>query len=213
MKVSKYIDHTLLKMDATKDEITKLCNEAIQYDFKSICVNTCWVKYCHELLKDSDVLVCCVIGFPLGSCSTKAKVEEVKDAILNGADEIDMVLNVGYLKSNMIQEVLDDLLQVRKACSVTLKLILETCLLSDEEIIKACELAKQAKMDFVKTSTGFSSGGASVHAVKLMKQCVKNEIEIKASGGIRTKSFMNELIEAGATRIGASASISLISQE
>lgn len=210
MKRSKYIDHTLLKMDATKEQIKTLCEEAIQYDFKSVCVNTCWVSYASELLKDSDVLVCCVIGFPLGSCTTKAKVEEVKDAISQGADEIDMVINVGYLKSKMDQEVLADLMQVRQVCSVTLKLILETCLLSDEEIIKACDMAKQAKMDFVKTSTGFSSGGASIHAIELMKKCVGNSMGIKASGGIRDKAFMDELIKAGATRIGASASISLI---
>ena len=210
MKRSKYIDHTLLKMDATKEQIKTLCEEAIQYDFKSVCVNTCWVAYASELLKDSDVLVCCVIGFPLGSCTTKAKVEEVKDAISQGADEIDMVINVGYLKSKMDQEVLADLMQVRQACSVTLKLILETCLLSDEEIIKACDMAKIAKMDFVKTSTGFSSGGASVHAIELMKKCVGDSMGIKASGGIRDKAFMDELIKAGATRIGASASISLI---
>ena len=204
MKLSKYIDHTLLKMDATKDDIKKLCEEAIQYDFKSVCVNPCWISYCKQLLKNSDVLVCCVIGFPLGSCTTSSKVSQVKDAIAQGVDEIDMVLNVGFVKSKMNDEVLEELLQIRAACSVTLKLILETCLLSDEEIIRVCELAKKAKMDFVKTSTGFSSGGASIHAIRLMKQVVEDSMGIKASGGIRDFTFACDLIDKGVSRLGVS---------
>ncbi len=212
MEYNKYIDHTLLAADATKAQIVKLCNEAKQYHFASVCVNGDYVPLAHELLKDSDVKVCTVVGFPLGSMSTTSKVDEAKQAIFDGADEIDMVINISFLKDKRYDEVLYELERMRRTVNGNriLKVILETCLLTDDEIVKACQLCKQASVDFVKTSTGFSKGGATVHAVSLMKKTCGDYPHVKASGGIRTKEFMKELIDAGATRIGTSHGVELV---
>lgn len=213
MKYNKYIDHTNLAQDATKADIKKLCDEAKQYDFASVMVNACWVKFCAEKLKGTDVKPCTVIGFPLGATTTATKVFEAKEAVENGAQEVDMVINVGALKDHDDQYVLDDIKAVVDATpgKVT-KVILETCLLSDEEIIRACELSVEAGADFVKTSTGFSKGGATVHAVELMKKTVGDRCQVKASGGIHTHEEMMAMIEAGATRIGASAGVKLMAE-
>lgn len=211
MKRSKYIDHTLLKPESTKEQIEQLCKEAVEYDFASVCVNPYWVSYCAGLLKDSDVKVCTVIGFPLGATTSTVKAFEAKEAIQNGADEIDMVLNVGELKSKHYDEVLKDVETVREATKgKILKVILETCLLSDEEITKACQLCVQAKADFVKTSTGFNAAGANRHVVEVMKKAVGDDAYIKAAGGVRTPEDMDDMIEAGANRIGTSKGISLM---
>lgn len=213
MKYNKYIDHTNLAQDATKADIKKLCDEAKQYDFASVMVNACWVKFCAEELKGTDVKPCTVIGFPLGATTTATKVFEAKEAVENGAQEVDMVINVGALKDHDDQYVLDDIKAVVDATpgKVT-KVILEICLLSDEEIIRACELSVEAGADFVKTSTGFSKGGATVHAVELMKKTVGDRCQVKASGGIHTHEEMMAMIEAGATRIGASAGVKLMAE-
>lgn len=209
--MNKYIDHTILKADAQKDAIVKLCEEAKQHHFASVCVNGYWVKTCADLLKDSDVLVCTVVGFPLGAMTSQAKAFEAKDAILNGASEVDMVLNIGELKAGNINAVYEDILEVRKACEgACLKVILECCLLNKEEIITACELCVKAGADFVKTSTGFSTSGATIEDVKLMKATVQGKCLVKAAGGIRTKEDMQTMIDAGADRIGTSAGVSLI---
>lgn len=211
MNMNKYIDHTLLKQDATQAQIETLCEEAKQYDFKSVCVNPGFVSTSKELLKDSDVLVCTVIGFPLGASTTATKVFETKDAITNGADEIDMVINVSNLKDKKYDVIEQEIKAIKDACGTrTLKVILETCLLSDEEIVKACELSVAAGANFVKTSTGFSTGGATAYHVALMKKTVGNKAEVKASGGIRSKDDFDTLVEAGATRIGASSGVLLM---
>lgn len=211
MKKSKYIDHTLLKAFATKAEIKKLCEEAISYDFKSVCVNPCYVKYAHELLANSDVLVCTVIGFPLGANTTATKVFETKDAILNGASEVDMVINVGALKSGDYDLVYNDILSVVQASEgKTVKVILETCYLTDEEIVLVSKMCVKAKADFVKTSTGFGTGGATEKHVKLMRETVGPDFGVKASGGIRTKEDMENMIKAGANRIGCSAGVKIM---
>jgi len=208
---NKYIDHTLLRADATKKEIENLCNEAIKYNFASCCVNGDYVNYVHDLLKDSGVKTCTVVGFPLGSMSTSSKVSEAKEAIFDGADEIDMVINISWLKDKRYDDILFELERMRRTCgNHILKVILETCLLTDEEILKACELCKKASADFVKTSTGFSKGGATIHAVQLMKKACGDFPKIKASGGISTKEFMKELIDAGASRIGTSHGVDLV---
>ncbi len=180
--LAKYIDHTNLKPDATTEMIMKLCDEAKEYGFYSVCINPCYVKLCYELLRDTDVKICSVIGFPLGSSSSVVKAFETKNAIDNGADEIDMVINIGALKSKEFDKVFDDIKEVVNVISgdVILKVIIETCLLSDEEKIKACELAVKAGADFVKTSTGFSTAGATVNDIKLMKETVKGKCKIKA---------------------------------
>lgn len=211
MNLNKYIDHTNLKPDAKQAAIDKLCFEAMEYHFKTVCVNPYWVAYCHKFLRDSAVGVCTVIGFPLGANTTATKVFEAKEAVANGADEIDMVMNIGALKDQNYTVVLDDIRQVKTGINNrVLKVIIETCLLTTEEIIKACEICLQAKANYVKTSTGFSTGGATVETVKLMKSVVKDQILIKASGGIKDKQFMVALIEAGADRIGTSAGVALI---
>jgi len=211
MKLSKYIDHTLLKADATKEQIEKLCNEAINYDFKSVCVNPCNIAMCKELLKSSDVLVCTVIGFPLGAMSIEAKVYETKDAIMKGAQEIDMVLNIGRLKDADYDYVTNEIALIKQACgNITLKVIIETCLLTDEQKIKACECILKAKADFVKTSTGFSNGGATFEDVKLLKDTVKENCFIKAAGGVKSHEDMLKMIELGANRIGTSSGTKLI---
>lgn len=211
MEINKYIDHTLLKPDAKIEDIDKLCLEAIEYDFASVCVNPCFVRYCFEKLKDSDVKVCTVIGFPLGATSTEAKVFETKQAVKDGADEIDMVINVSHLKANDDEYELNEIKKIRKACKgKILKVIIETCLLTDEEKIKICKIAKKAKADFVKTSTGFSTGGATVHDVKLMKKAVGKNVKVKASGGIRDYETFMDMIKAGAERVGASSGVKIM---
>lgn len=211
MKLSKYIDHTLLKADAKLADLKKLCDEAKEYDFKSVCVNTCNIEFCKNELKDSDVLVCTVIGFPLGAMSTKAKIAETKYAIEAGADEVDMVINIGRLKDQDYDYVTDEITQIKETCgNKTLKVIIETCLLSDEEKVKACECALKAKADFVKTSTGFSTGGATFEDVALMKSVVKDNCYIKAAGGVRSKQDFLKMIELGANRIGTSSGTKLI---
>lgn len=211
MKLSKYIDHTLLKADASIASITKLCKEAIEYDFKSVCVNTCNIELCKELLKGSDVLICCVIGFPLGSMSTEAKVFEAKDAIEKGADEVDMVINIGRLKDKEYEYCINEIKLIKQAIgNKVLKVIIETCLLSDEEIIDACNCVLEGGADFVKTSTGFSTNGATFEAVALMKKTVGDKCQIKAAGGVRSHEDMLKMIELGANRIGTSSGTKLI---
>lgn len=211
MKTSKYIDHTLLKPDATEKDILKLINEAKTYDFASVCINTSWTKLAHKQLKDSDVNVCVVIGFPLGANSTDSKVYETKVAIEDGADEIDMVIAIGQLKSGNENYVKEEIRKVVQASGNKLvKVIIETCLLTEDEKVRACILAKEAGADYVKTSTGFSKGGANAHDVKLMRETVGDDMGVKASGGIHTKEEMLDMIKNGASRIGASCGIELI---
>lgn len=212
--VNKLIDHTLLKQDATYDQIKTLTDEAKQYDFKSVCVNTSYVKDAAKLLEGSDVLVCTTIGFPLGMTTTNTKVFEAKEAIENGAQEIDMVINVGALKDKKYDYVLNEIKAVKEAIGDhVLKVIIETCLLTKEEIVKASELVVEAKADFVKTSTGFSTGGATVEDVKLMKETVQDKIEVKAAGGVRSIEDLHAMVDAGATRIGTSGGVKLMAGE
>ncbi len=214
MKLNKMIDHTLLKADARKDQIVTLCNEAKEYDFASVCVNSGWVSLCKELLEGSDVKVCTVVGFPLGAMSTAAKAFEAKQAVADGADEIDMVLNIGALKDGNDELVQKDIEAVVEAVSgKCIKVILETCLLNKDEIVRACKLCMNAKADFVKTSTGFSTSGATVEDVKLMKDTVKDQCKVKAAGGVRTFADMEAMIAAGADRIGTSKGIQLLDQD
>ena len=214
MKLNKMIDHTLLKADARKDQIVTLCNEAKEYDFASVCVNSGWVSLCKELLEGSDVKVCTVVGFPLGAMSTAAKAFEAKQAVADGADEIDMVLNIGALKDGNDELVQKDIEAVVEAVSgKCIKVILETCLLNKDEIVRACKLCMNAKADFVKTSTGFSTSGATVEDVKLMKDTVKDQCKVKAAGGVRTFAYMEAMIAAGADRIGTSKGIQLLDQD
>ena len=213
MNYNKYIDHTLLKPDCTDEQIKNLCLEAKEYGFASVCINPGYIKMCYDLLKDTDVKVCTVVGFPLGATSTYSKVEETKKAIEDGATEIDMVINISRLKCHDDEYVQNEIHEIKKACGdLVLKVIIETCLLTDEEKVRACELSVKAGADFVKTSTGFSTGGATVHDVKLMRETVKDKALVKASGGIRdTEAFLN-MIEAGADRIGASAGIKIVKE-
>ena len=211
MKMSKYIDHTLLKANATKEQILKLCEEAKTYDFASVCVNAGWVKTCADALKETDVKVCTVVGFPLGATTSAVKAYEAKEAIANGADEIDMVMNIGAMKSKDYQLVEDDIRAVVEACAPhVVKVIIETCLLTDEEKVKACELSVAAHAAFVKTSTGFSTAGATVEDVRLMKETVKDACEVKAAGGVRTAEDFDNMVKAGATRIGTSGGCQLL---
>ena len=213
MNYETYIDHTLLKADATKAQIENLCKEARDYGFASVCVNSYWVSYCHELLQDCDVNVCTVVGFPLGAMSTASKAFETKQAILDGADEIDMVLNIGALKDEDYDVVKQDIEAVVKAADQhCVKVILETCLLTTEQIRKACSLCVEAKATFVKTSTGFSTRGATIEDVLLMKDSVQGKCKIKAAGGVRTHEDMVNMIKAGADRIGTSAGITLMKE-
>ena len=213
-KWNKLIDHTLLKANASKNDITKLCDEAMQYDFASVCVNPVWVSYCAEYLKESDVRVCTVIGFPLGANTSKVKAYEAKMAIEEGADEVDMVINIGALKAGDMDTVYQDIQAVVDASQGRcVKVIIETCLLTDEEKVLACQQAMKAKATFVKTSTGFSTGGATVHDVALMKQTVGDHCEVKASGGVKTFEDMEAMVNAGASRIGTSSGISLMNHE
>ncbi|AUV66947.1 deoxyribose-phosphate aldolase [Staphylococcus haemolyticus] len=211
MNYAKFIDHTLLKPESTRQQIDQIIDEAKEYNFKSICVNPTHVKYAAERLNDSGVLVCTVIGFPLGATTTATKIFETEDAIKNGASEIDMVINIGALKDGRFEDVQKDIEGVVGAANgKTVKVIIETVLLSDEEKVKASELAKVAGADFVKTSTGFAGGGATPEDVKLMKDTVGDELEVKASGGVRSLEDFNKMIDAGATRIGASAGVQII---
>lgn len=211
MDYNKLIDHTNLKQDAQEADIIKLCDEAKEHHFASVCVNPNYVSLCKERLAGSDVKVCTVIGFPLGQTTTTAKIDETKDAIFEGADEIDMVINVSWIKDKRYDKVLYEIQRLKRYChDRILKVILETCLLSDEEIVKACEIAKKAGADFVKTSTGFSKGGATVHAVELMRKTVGSDMGVKASGGIKTKEDMVKMVEAGASRIGTSSGVELV---
>lgn len=211
MEINRYIDHTLLAADATKDRIIKLCNEAKEYKFASVCVNSCWVRLCADLLKGSDVEVCTVVGFPLGAMVTKAKAYEAECAVSDGADEVDMVINIGDLKDGDYKAVEDDIRAVKAACGdKLLKVIIECCLLSDEEKVKACELSEAAGADYVKTSTGFSKGGATAEDVALMRRTVGDRLGVKAAGGIRDRATAEKMIEAGASRLGCSAGIAIV---
>lgn len=214
--IASKIDHTLLKPDATPDEIKELCEEAKKYHFASVCVNPAYVTLCASLLKGTDVRVCTVVGFPLGSNTTEVKKFETEQAIQNGANEIDMVINVGRLKAGDYDYVENDISQVVKAAKskgALVKVIIETALLTDEEKVKACLICKKAGADFVKTSTGFSKGGATVGDVALMKYVVGSSIGVKASGGIRSKEEAEAMIASGADRIGASASVKIVAGE
>ncbi|WP_339918334.1 deoxyribose-phosphate aldolase [Yeosuana marina] len=212
--LNNYIDHTLLKATATKKDIQKLCEEAVTYQFFSVCVNSCYVSIAKEFLKHSKVKVCSVIGFPLGAMSSKSKAAEAQIAIQNGADEIDMVMNIGYLKNKDFDSVCKDIEAVKNVMpNNTLKVILETCYLEDDEIIKASELAIKGGANFIKTSTGFGTRGASMQDVKLMKDVAKDTTKIKASGGIKDAKTAIEYINAGAERLGTSSGIAIIKGE
>jgi deoxyribose-phosphate aldolase len=209
--LAKYIDHTLLAPTATETQIQMLCEEAIAYGFKAVCVNGCWVALASEILQDTQVQVATVVGFPLGAMSTEAKVAEAKNAIENGADEVDMVLNLGWLKSQQYDKVQNDIARIKQAIGKKiLKVILETCYLTDEEKEKACELALEANADYVKTSTGFGTGGATFEDIQLMKAVVGDRALIKASGGVRDKETALRYISLGVTRIGTSSGIKLV---
>ena len=211
MKLNKYIDHTLLKADATKEQITKLCNEAKEHDFASVCVNTSYVPLCADLLKGSDVKVCCVVGFPLGAMNTASKAFEAKTAVSNGANEVDMVINIGALKDKDYNYVTKDIEAVVNASKPAIvKVIIETCLLTDEEKVEACKCAMKANAEFVKTSTGFSTSGATVEDVALMRKTVGTVCKVKAAGGIRSYEDAIKMIDAGADRLGCSAGIKIV---
>lgn len=208
---SKLFDHTILKADATKEQVLKICKEAKEHNFMSVCVNSYYTALVKKELEDCDVLVCTVVGFPLGMMSTESKALETAYAVQAGADEIDMVINVGALKDGDYAEVLADIRAVRAVCpNQKLKVIIETCLLTDEEKVKACELSVAAGADFVKTSTGFSTGGAKVEDVALMRKTVGPDIGVKASGGIRDAATAEAMVEAGASRLGTSATVAII---
>ena len=211
MNYNKMIDHTVLKADTPLETVKRICDEAMEYGFASVCINPCHVAYCADYLKDSDVNVCTVIGFPLGANTSAVKAFETKDAIANGADEIDMVMNIAALKDKNYDLVRDDVKAVVEAANGTLvKVILETCLLTEDEIKKACELCVEAKADYVKTSTGFSTRGATIEDVRIMKEAVHGKAKVKAAGGVRTPEDMVKIVAAGADRIGTSAGCSLV---
>lgn len=211
MNIASYLDHTVLAATATEEKIKKLCDEAKEWKFASVCVNTCWVEYCAKQLEGSDVNVCCVVGFPLGAMATEAKAFETSYAVKNGAKEVDMVINVGWLKDKKDDLVENDIREVKKACGKSvLKVIIETCYLTEEEKVRACELAVKAGADFVKTSTGFGTGGATSEDVALMRKTVGPNVGVKAAGGIRDYETAKKMIDAGATRIGCSAGIAIV---
>lgn len=214
MNLAKYIDHTILKPEATVEDVRKLCGEAKEYGFASVCVNACYAKLVSTELKGSDVKTCVVVGFPLGAMTKAAKAFETTEAIENGANEIDMVINVGALKAKDYELLKEDIEAVVNAAKgkAIVKVIIETCLLNDEEKVKACEISKKSGADFVKTSTGFSTGGATKEDIALMRKTVGENLGVKASGGIRDYNTAMEMINAGASRIGASASIAIISE-
>ncbi len=211
--LNKYFDHTLLKADATTDQIDELCREALAHDFYSVCVNSCNVAQCADALKGSDVKIAAVVGFPLGACTTATKAFETEEACRDGASEIDMVINIGALKEGGEEFVYEDIKAVVDAAAkygAIVKVIIETCLLTDEEKVTTCRLAKEAGAAFVKTSTGFSTGGATAEDVALMRKTVGADMQVKASGGIRDYETVIAMIEAGADRIGASASVKIM---
>lgn len=211
MELNRMIDHTLLKANATRAQIEKLCDEALQYNFASVCVNTCWVPLAHERLAGSEVNTCCVVGFPLGAMLTEAKAAETRLAVEAGADEVDMVINVGWLLDGDYDAVRDDIAAVVKAADgKCVKVIIEACLLTDEQKVKACELSVEAGATFVKTSTGFSTGGATVADVALMRKTVGDACKVKAAGGIHTADEAKAMVEAGADRLGCSAGIAIM---
>ena len=211
MKLNKFVDHTILKPETTQEQVEKILSEAKEYDFASVCVNPTWVSLAAESLNDSDVKVCTVIGFPLGANTSAVKAFETEDAIANGADEIDMVINVGALKAGNDALVLDDIKAVVDASGDKLvKVIIEACLLTDDEKVRACQLSKEAGADYVKTSTGFSTGGATVADVALMRKTVGPDMGVKASGGARSYEDAIAFIEAGASRIGASSGVAIM---
>ncbi|MFK7832540.1 MAG: deoxyribose-phosphate aldolase [Winogradskyella sp.] len=214
MELNQYIDHTLLSASATEADILRLCEEALKYNFYSVCVNSSYVHLAKQALGKSDVKVCTVVGFPLGAMSTEAKIFEAKNAIDQGATEIDMVMNIGRLKSKNHVAVLKDISNIKRAIGFTpLKVILEISELSKNEIVKACEICIDAKADFVKTSTGFSKSGATLTAVKIMKKTVRDHLKVKASGGIRDLETALKYIEVGADRIGASAGVAMMNNQ
>jgi deoxyribose-phosphate aldolase len=214
MEYNKFIDHTLLKPEAKIEQIKTLCEEAKEHDFMSVCVNPFFVPVARKLLEGSSVKVCTVIGFPLGANTPSVKVYEAKKAVEDGADEVDMVQNISMAKEHDYEFIENEIRQIKEAVGpdIVLKVILETCLLTDDEIRECSIAAKKAGADFVKTSTGFSKGGATVNAVKIMRAAVGDEMGVKASGGIHTKEEMVALIEAGASRIGASCGVALVSK-
>ncbi|EGO6696019.1 deoxyribose-phosphate aldolase [Enterococcus faecalis] len=213
MELNRMIDHTILKPEATEAAVQKIIDEAKEYNFFSVCINPCWVAFVSEQLADTDVAVCTVIGFPLGANTPEVKAYEAADAIKNGANEVDMVINIGALKSQQYDYVRQDIQGVVDAAKgkALVKVIIETALLTDEEKVKACELAKEAGADFVKTSTGFSTGGAKVADIRLMRETVGPDMGVKASGGVHNAEEALAMIEAGATRIGASTGVAIVS--
>ncbi|MBQ1305349.1 MAG: deoxyribose-phosphate aldolase [Erysipelotrichales bacterium] len=212
---AKYVDHTVLKIATTKETVLKFCAEAKQYHFASVCVNPCNVPLVAEQLKGTGVKTCCVIGFPLGANTTKIKALETLDAVENGAEEVDMVINVGRLKDKDYDYVREDIKAVVNAAhpKALVKVIIETCVLTDEEKVKACELSKEAGADFVKTSTGFGTGGATAHDVALMKKTVGDALQVKASTGINSRATCDEMIAAGAVRMGTSKGVYIVKDE
>ncbi|EMW5658368.1 deoxyribose-phosphate aldolase [Enterococcus faecalis] len=213
MELNRMIDQTILKPEATEAAVQKIIDEAKEYNFFSVCINPCWVAFASEQLADTDVAVCTVIGFPLGANTPEVKAYEAADAIKNGANEVDMVINIGALKSQQYDHVRQDIQGVVDAAKgkALVKVIIETALLTDEEKVKACELAKEAGADFVKTSTGFSTGGAKVADIRLMRETVGPDMGVKASGGVHNAEEALAMIEAGATRIGASTGVAIVS--
>ena len=213
MELNRMIDHTILKPEATEAAVQKIIDEAKEYNFFSVCINPCWVAFASEQLADTDVAVCTVIGFPLGANTPEVKAYEAADAIKNGANEVDMVINIGALKSQQYDYVRQDIQGVVDAAKgkALVKVIIETALLTDEEKVKACELAKEAGADFVKTSTGFSTGGAKVADIRLMRETVGPDMGVKASGGVHNAEEALAMIEAGATRIGSSTGVAIVS--
>ncbi|EPR70598.1 Deoxyribose-phosphate aldolase [Winogradskyella psychrotolerans RS-3] len=211
MKLNRYIDHTLLSAAATEADILKLCEEALKYNFYSVCINSCYVPIAKQALGQSEVKICTVVGFPLGAMSTEAKIFEAKTAIEQGATEIDMVINIGRLKSKNYLAVLKDISKIKTAIgNTTLKVILEISELSKNEIVKACEICIDAKADFIKTSTGFSKSGATLTAVKIMRKTVRDKVKIKASGGIRDAETAQKYVDIGVDRIGASSGVAMM---
>jgi deoxyribose-phosphate aldolase len=212
-ELARYIDHTLLKPEATEEQVNKLCAEAAQHHFYSVCVNSSWAEHCARKLGGAGVKVCAVVGFPLGAMDSRAKAFEARTAIANGANEIDMVMNVGAMKAGNLKLLREDMLCVRRACRVgiVLKVILETCMLTDEEKVLACEIARDVGADFVKTSTGFNKSGATVADIRLMRRTVGPKMGVKAAGGVRSYEDAVAMIEAGATRLGTSSGVVLIS--
>ncbi len=209
--LASYIDHTLLKPEAVSEQLEELCREAREYRFASVCVNSSRVAQCHALLRDSEVRVCSVVGFPLGAMESTVKAREAEVAVQQGADEIDMVMNIGLLKEGDLDGVEEDIRRVKQACGdAVLKVIIEACLLTDEQKVTACRLSKQAGADFVKTSTGFSTHGATVEDVALMRKTVGPDLGVKAAGGVRSVTDAEAMIAAGANRLGTSSGVALV---